>query len=154
MKRGATILILLMLTSSLVAFLPNIHQDDEPLHVKLAMGSASLNSTEIVSINNYPTTVSNSFKLDIPENQAVRNISLELAPLELPRSDGYSFTQPTDFNQSGATSQGVDYNSSGLQVSPDLHAQFSKHIFHARLSYPRCHTRPVNCFSRSCFHTP
>ena len=117
MKRGATILILLMLTSSLVAFLPNIHQDDESLHVKLAMGSASLNSTEIVSINNYPTTVSNSFKLDIPENQAVRNISLELAPLELPRSDGYSFTQPTDFNQSGATSQGVDYNSSGLQVS-------------------------------------
>ena len=55
--------------------------------------------------------------MDIPENQAVRNISLELAPLELPRSDGYSFTQPTDFNQSGATSQGVDYNSSGLQVS-------------------------------------
>ena len=117
MKRGATILILLMLTSSLGSLLPNNLHQEELFQDGLDLDSASLNSTEIISITNYPTTVSNSFKLDLPENQAVRNISLELAPLELSRSEGHSFTQSSDFNQSGALSQGVDYNSSGLQVS-------------------------------------
>ena len=117
MKRGATILILLMLTSTLAAFTSPSNQGTERLYDNRIMESASLNSTEIVTIQSYPTTISNSFKLDIPEDEAIRNISLELAPSAVSRSDGHSFTQSTDFNQTGATSRGIDYNTSGLQVS-------------------------------------
>jgi len=117
MKRGATVLILLMLTSSLAAFTSLPYQGTEPLEDNGFMEYASLNSTEIVTISSYPTTISNSFKLDVPEDEAIRNISLELAPSAVSHSDGHSFTQSSDFNQTGATSQGIDYNNSGLQVS-------------------------------------
>ncbi|MDP6325884.1 MAG: hypothetical protein QGI36_02180 [Candidatus Thalassarchaeaceae archaeon] len=117
MKRCATVLILLMLMSSLAAFTTIPYQGEGPLEGGITMDSASLNSPEIVTISNYPTSISNSFKLDIPEDEAIRNISLELAPSVVSRSDGHSFTQSSDFNQTGATSQGIDYNTSGLQVS-------------------------------------
>ncbi len=109
-----------MFTISLVACTPNfssnITQDGE-LEKGDINGFASLNSTEVVTINSHPNSVTNSFKVEVPEGEAVRNLSLELSPTALPRSEGISFTAPNDFNQSGATSQGVDYNSSGLQVS-------------------------------------
>ena len=105
---------------SLVAFTPNLsgNTTSEGELEKLGVnGFASLNSTEVVTINSHPNAVTNSFKIEVPEGEAVRNLSLELSPIALPRSEGISFTAPNDFNQSGATSQGVDYNSSGLQVS-------------------------------------
>ena len=105
---------------SLVAFTPNLSgnttQDGELEKIDVN-GFASLNSTEVVTINSHPNVVTNSFKVEVPEGEAVRNLSLELSPTALPRSEGISFTAPNDFNQTGATSQGVDYNSTGLQVS-------------------------------------
>jgi hypothetical protein len=120
MKRCAIVLIMIMFTSSLVAFtpyLPGRSTQQGELEKNDVHGFASLNSTEVVTINSHPNAVTNSFKIEVPEGEAVRNLSLELAPTALPRSEGISFTSPNDFNQSGATSQGVDYNSSGLQVS-------------------------------------
>ncbi len=120
MKRSAIILILIMFTSSLVAFTPSLSESAIQQGELERIGVndfASLNSTEVVTINNHPNAVTNSFKIEVPEDEAIRNISLELSPTALPRSEGISFTAPNDFNQSGATSQGVDYNSSGLQVS-------------------------------------
>ena len=76
-----------------------------------------INSTQTVAISTYPNGVSNSFKVDVPEGEAIRSMSMELAPQALPRTDGHSFTTSSDFNQSGANSQGVDYNGSGLSVS-------------------------------------
>ena len=105
---------------SLVAFTPNLSGNttsEGELEKVGVNGFASLNSTEVVTINSHPNAVTNSFKIEVPEGEAVRNLSLELSPIALPRSEGISFTAPNDFNQSGATSQGVDYNSSGLQVS-------------------------------------
>jgi len=105
---------------SLVAFTPNLSEispQDAELEKADANGFASLNSTEVVTINSHPNAVTNSFKVEVPEGEAVRNLSLELSPAALPRSEGISFTAPNDFNQTGATSQGVDYNSTGLQVS-------------------------------------
>ena len=78
---------------------------------------ASLNSTETVTISSHPNGISNSFKLDVAEGEAVRNIALDLSPKVLPRSEGLSFTDPSDFNQTGAIAEAVDYNSSGLSVS-------------------------------------
>ncbi|MBS72073.1 MAG: hypothetical protein CMO20_03850 [Thermoplasmata archaeon] len=106
-----------MLTSVLTPLLLSNNLDDRQLKNDEQFNSATINSTELVTISSYPTGISNSFKLDIPENEAVRNISLELKPNPLSRSNSHSFTAPNDFNQSGATSQGVDFNSSGLQVS-------------------------------------
>jgi hypothetical protein len=111
---------LLMLTSSIAALavtLPPTPTQSEHLTATEIAGFASLNSTETVSIQNFPNAISNSFKIDIPEGEAVRNISLALAPSALPRTEGISFIAPSDFNQTGATSEGVDYNTSGLQVS-------------------------------------
>jgi len=119
-KRCAVFLVFMMFTMSLVAFTPNLSEispQDAELEKADANGFASLNSTEVVTINSHPNAVTNSFKVEVPEGEAVRNLSLELSPAALPRSEGISFTAPNDFNQTGATSQGVDYNSTGLQVS-------------------------------------
>ncbi|HIO57316.1 MAG TPA: hypothetical protein EYN30_01385 [Candidatus Poseidoniales archaeon] len=120
MKRCAIVLIMIMFTSSFVTFTPYLSgrsTEQGELEKNDVHGFASLNSTEVVTINSHPNAVTNSFKIEVPEGEAVRNLSLELSPTALPRSEGISFTSPNDFNQSGATAQGVDYNSSGLQVS-------------------------------------
>ena len=114
-------LTLLMLTMSLAAFLapPTSSPSSSGGELDSSTGTfgASLNSTETVTISSHPNGISNSFKLDIAEGEAVRSVGLELSPKVLPRSEGLSFTDPSDFNQSGAISQGVDYNSTGLSVS-------------------------------------
>ena len=114
-------LALLMLSMSLATLLAPPASTPDSSGGELAgppgVFGASLNSTETVTISSHPNGISNSFKLDIAEGEAVRSIGLELSPKVLPRSEGLSFTDPSDFNQSGAISQGVDYNTSGLSVS-------------------------------------
>ena len=127
MKHQAFVLTILMLSSSLFGLFINAtgileeadgggSQPDE-LGPEAIRDFASLNSSEIVSISTIPTTLSNSFKVQVEEGKAVRNISLEMQPKALPRDEAVSFTQPNDFNQTGAISEGIDFNNSGLQVS-------------------------------------
>ncbi len=92
---------------------------DEPvdLEVVAAPRLTPVNSTTNILITSYPNGVSNTLKLEVPDGEAVTDVSLRMTPKILPRSEGHSFSASADFNQTDAIAEAVDYNGSGLSVS-------------------------------------
>jgi len=101
--------------------------DDMPKDTKKVI---LVGDSEIIQISNYPHGYSEEFVLSIPENDALDLLEFDLQPSVDISSDHYNWDSQSDWTNSWADLENVDYNLTGLRInspSPSWDFEFFNH---------------------------
>lgn len=75
------------------------------------------NQTQILNIGTYPNGFSSNLRLEVPAGEALTDVGLQIKPRALLRDEILEWTDISIWNHSGAVSQSINYNSTGLTLA-------------------------------------